>query len=89
MFIPPDNCLRNLRYEALASGKIVLVTAYAIRRGFLLVDPKVVKSEEQRQLASYLDGMEEASCSTTQISLTQMLRMNLNILILWLRGPAR
>ena len=54
------------------------MTMYAICRGFTPVDPKVIKSEEQRQLASYPNGMEGTSCGTIQISVTQMLRMNLS-----------
>ena len=79
IFIAPDNCLRDLRQAALAAGKLVLITTYAIRRGFVLLDPKVVKSEEQRRLASFLDGMEVSSCGATYISLTQMLQLNLKI----------
>ena len=77
VFITPDNCLRSVRYEALAAGKIVLVTTYAIRRGFMVLDPNIIKSEEQRRLASYLDGMEDAGA--IHVSLTQMLQLNLNI----------
>jgi 5-formyltetrahydrofolate cyclo-ligase len=79
VFIAPDNCLRILRYAALAAGKLVLVTTYGIRRGFIILDPKVIQSEQQRRLASYLDGMEDASSGATHISLTQMLHLNLKI----------
>jgi 5-formyltetrahydrofolate cyclo-ligase len=79
IFITPDNCLRDFRYAALAAGKLVLVTTYAIRRGFVILDPHVVQSEEQRRLASYLDGMEDPSSGAMHVSLTQMVQLNLKI----------
>jgi 5-formyltetrahydrofolate cyclo-ligase len=79
VFITPDNCLQYLRYAALAAGKLVLVTTYAIRRGFVVLDPKVIQSDEQRRLVSYLDGMEDPSLGATQISLTEMLHLKLKI----------
>jgi 5-formyltetrahydrofolate cyclo-ligase len=79
VFITPDNCLQYLRYAALAAGKLVLVTTYAIRRGFVILDPRVIQSEEDRRLASYLDGMEDPSSGAAHISLTQMLHLNLKI----------
>lgn len=79
VFIAPDNCLRDLRYAALLAGKTVLVTTYGIRRGFVLLDPKVVQSEEQRRLASYLDGMEDPSSGAMHITLTQMQQVDTKI----------
>jgi hypothetical protein len=46
--------------------------------GFIPVDPKVVKSEEQRQLSSHLTAWRMLHVAPTQISLTHMLRVNLN-----------
>jgi 5-formyltetrahydrofolate cyclo-ligase len=79
IFITPDNCLRELRYAALLAGKTVLVTTYGIRRGFVLLDPKVIQSEERLRLASYLDGMEDPSSGAMRISLTQMLQVDMKI----------
>ena len=79
VFITPDNCLRDLRHAAVAAGKLVLVTTYAVRRGFVLLNPKVIEWEERRRLASYLDGMEDPSCGAMHVSLTQMLHLNLKI----------
>ena len=57
IFITPDNCLDRLRLRALRDGKVVLMTTYAIRRGFWVLDPKAIAPEEY-QYASTLDGME-------------------------------
>lgn len=57
IFIAPDNCLQELRYQALTDGKIVICTTYGIRRGFYLLDPKEIE-ERKWEVASYLDGME-------------------------------
>jgi 5-formyltetrahydrofolate cyclo-ligase len=57
LFIAPDNCIQELRYRALKDGKAVLVTTYGIRRGFWLLDPRVIR-EEKWEMASMLDGME-------------------------------
>ncbi|MCJ1311308.1 hypothetical protein MMC25_004979 [Agyrium rufum] len=57
VFITPDNCLEELRLRSLKSGKRVLMTTYAIRRGFFLLDPAVI-SVEKFEYACTLDGME-------------------------------
>jgi 5-formyltetrahydrofolate cyclo-ligase len=59
VFVTPDNCLEGLRYQALTLGKNVLVTTYAIRRGFHLLDPRIIDTREKRMQASLLDGMEK------------------------------
>ena len=59
LFVTPDNCLEQLRYRALEDGKKVLVTTYAIRRGFWLLDPADITTSELRRLASVLDTMEK------------------------------
>src|ERR1700730_9205263 len=38
-FIPPDNCLVNLRRRMLLAGKTMVVSTYGIYRGFRLLDP--------------------------------------------------
>ena len=58
IFITPDNCLEELRLAALNDGKKVLITTYAIRRGFKLIDPAIV-SPSRYEYASTLDGMEK------------------------------
>ena len=57
IFIAPDNCLQQLRFQALQDGKKVLVTTYGIRRGFFLLDPAVI-DRGKYEVCSLLDGME-------------------------------
>jgi 5-formyltetrahydrofolate cyclo-ligase len=57
IFIAPDNCIERLRLQALRDGKIVLMTTYSIKRGFWLLDPKVI-APELYPFAAMLDGME-------------------------------
>ena len=57
IFITPDNCLEQLRRQALRDHKIILITTYGIRRGFLLLDPARIEASEYRY-AGTLDGME-------------------------------
>lgn len=57
IFITPDNCLDRLRLKALEDCKTVLMTTYAIRRGFWLLDPATI-APEHLLYASTLDGME-------------------------------
>lgn len=78
VFITPDNCLEELRYEALKAGKTVLVTTYAIRRGFWLLDPQRIPAARW-EYASTLDGMERAGLGARSITLAQMRREGLRI----------
>jgi len=57
IFITPDNCIERLRHQALLDGKRVLMTTYAIRRGFWLLDPAEI-APDHYLYASTLDGME-------------------------------
>lgn len=57
LFITPDNCVEMLRYQALRDGKSILMTTYAIRRGFWLLDPATI-AEDRWLHAATLDGME-------------------------------
>lgn len=57
IFITPDNCLDRLRLQALIDGKLVLMTTYSIKRGFWLLDPRLI-APELYLYASTLDGME-------------------------------
>ena len=75
VFITPDNCLEGLRYEALINGKLVLMTTYAIRRGFWLLDPCQFDPSNYRH-ASTLDGMERMG---RPISLSDMMDLRLEI----------
>ncbi len=68
VFITPDNCLEQLRYQTLRDGKLMLITSYSIKRGFFLIDPKRI-SPEQYLYASTLDGMERVG---TPISLAEI-----------------
>lgn len=58
VFVTSDNALQELRYRALKDGKRVLVHTHALRRGFVLLDPRRI-SEERLEVASLLDGMEK------------------------------
>ena len=60
VFITPDNCLDRLRLRALQDGKTVLMTTYSIKRGFWLLDPKVI-APDLYLYASTLDGMEKVA----------------------------
>jgi len=71
VFITPDNCLERLRHQALLDGKLVLITSYAIRRGFFLLDPARIPPE-QRLYASTLDGMERVG---VPVSLAQIVHL--------------
>ncbi|KAI9643172.1 hypothetical protein NHQ30_007788 [Ciborinia camelliae] len=57
IFIAPDNCLQELRCQALKDGKTVLCTTYGIKRGFFLLSPQKIP-ERKWEVASLLDGME-------------------------------
>nr|WP_318283146.1 MULTISPECIES: hypothetical protein [unclassified Ochrobactrum] len=64
IFITPDNCLDRLRLQALKDGKTVLITTYSIRRGFWVLDPKLI-SPDHYLYASTLDGMERVGQPVT------------------------
>jgi len=57
VFCAPDNSVEQLRYEALAAGKSILVPTYGLRRGFAHLDGAVLARSDLRHAAS-LDGME-------------------------------
>lgn len=78
VFITPDNCLEGLRRRALSDGKKVLVTTYAIRRGFWLLDPAVIITPEQRQLASLLDAMERPGLGRP-VTLAEIQKLDLKV----------
>ena len=78
VFITPDNCLEHLRFRALQDGKKVLVTTYAIRRGFWLLDPAVIKTVEDRQLACLLDAMERPGLGR-HLTLYEMRQLDLAV----------
>lgn len=58
IFVAPDNSLLKMRRIAIQDGKTLLVATYAIRRGFMILDPGSVPPEEEAWAAS-LDGLEE------------------------------
>lgn len=78
IFIAPDNCLQELRFQALKDGKVVLVTTYGIRRGFWVLDPKSI-AQEKWEMASMLDGMERVGRHTTLAEITQMGKIDLMV----------
>lgn len=71
IFITPDNCLDRLRLRALEDGKTVLMTTYSIKRGFWLLDPRVI-APELYLYASTLDGMERVG---RPVGLTEIMAM--------------
>ncbi|OAP56601.1 hypothetical protein AYL99_08713 [Fonsecaea erecta] len=78
IFITPDNCLEQLRLRALEDGKKVLVTTYAIRRGFWLLDPAVIVTPEARKLACLLDAMERPGLGRA-LSLAEIQQLGLQV----------
>ncbi|KAN0101390.1 5-formyltetrahydrofolate cyclo-ligase [Hyaloscypha variabilis] len=73
LFIAPDNCIQELRYCALRDGKTVLVTTYGIRRGFWLLDPRVL-DQEKLEIASMLDGMEKVGRHVSLADIKNLLK---------------
>lgn len=75
VFIAPDNCLERLRLQALKDGKLVLITTYAIRRGFWLLDPSKI-DPWRYEYACTLDGMERLA---DHVQLADMLHGNVTV----------
>ncbi|MDP2733141.1 MAG: 5-formyltetrahydrofolate cyclo-ligase [Hoeflea sp.] len=71
IFITPDNCLDRLRLQALIDGKTILMTTYSIKRGFWILDPKVI-APELYLYASTLDGMERIAKPVSLREIQQM-----------------
>ena len=57
VFIAPDNCLAELRYQAIRQGKKLIVSTYGIRRGFVYLTNEKINPHDY-ELAATLDGME-------------------------------
>ncbi len=72
IFITPDNCIEQLRYQALLDGKKVLCTTYSIRRGFWLLDPATI-SPDRYLYAATLDGMEREGRPLTLVEISEQL----------------
>ncbi|MFA7496490.1 MAG: 5-formyltetrahydrofolate cyclo-ligase [Acidithiobacillus sp.] len=68
IFITPDNSLFNVRRKAFLDAKKVVVSTYGIGRGFYVVDPSIVKSENVDFLST-LDGLEHFAdvCSLKEL----------------------
>jgi len=64
VFIAPDNCLTQIREQALRDRKTIIVSTYGIQRGFVLLSPEQVPAGEE-QFASWLDGLEHYGRSIT------------------------
>ncbi|MCJ1337979.1 hypothetical protein MMC09_003263 [Bachmanniomyces sp. S44760] len=75
IFITPDNCLEDLRLAALEEGKIILVTSYALKRGFFLLEPAIIPPHRY-EYASTLDGLEKVA---RPISLWHMQKEGLKV----------
>lgn len=57
IFIAPDNCLEDLRWELLKAGVGFAMTSYGIVRGFSTIDPADVPPGQERYAAT-LDGFD-------------------------------
>lgn len=57
VFIAPDNSTEDLRRQAMAEGKRLLVPTYGLRRGFVRIEGAAI-AEADRAMAATLDGME-------------------------------
>jgi 5-formyltetrahydrofolate cyclo-ligase len=64
LFITPDNATERLRRYAMLDGKTIVMTTYAITRGFLILEPGAVPAGEERYAAT-LDGMDTYARPTT------------------------
>jgi 5-formyltetrahydrofolate cyclo-ligase len=53
IFVTPDNATEHLRRFAILDGKTLLMTTYAITRGFLVLEPGVVPAGEERYAAHH------------------------------------
>jgi 5-formyltetrahydrofolate cyclo-ligase len=73
IFITPDNCLEQLRYQALIDGKRILTTSYSIKRGFWLLEPDRIRPDRYLY-ASTLDGMEREARPMTLENIASELR---------------
>jgi 5-formyltetrahydrofolate cyclo-ligase len=69
LFITPDNATEHLRRHAILDGKTLVMTTYAITRGFLVLEPGTVPSGEERYAAT-LDGMDTFATPTTLAELS-------------------
>ncbi|KAK8175575.1 5-formyltetrahydrofolate cyclo-ligase [Phyllosticta citrichinensis] len=79
VFIAPDNCLEQLRRDALRDGKTVLVTTYGIRRGFWLLEPAAIAASEWSvEHAAMLDGMERVGRA---VALSSVARLRVDLLV--------
>jgi 5-formyltetrahydrofolate cyclo-ligase len=78
LFVTPDNCLETLRYRALRDGKKVLVTTYAICRGFYLLDPQIIDTDTKRFQSSLLDAMEKSGLGRC-VSLSSLKEQKLQV----------
>ncbi len=58
VFITPDNCLEKLRSQAVRDRKVMLMTTYGIRRGFVELAPGSV-SDGLEDYAVLLDAIEK------------------------------
>ena len=70
VLVTPDNCLEQLRHQALKDGKKLLVATYKLQRGFVLLDPERI-GEDRLEMASWLDGMERPGIGR-HVSLAQI-----------------
>ncbi|MEM0023844.1 MAG: 5-formyltetrahydrofolate cyclo-ligase [Thermofilaceae archaeon] len=57
LFITPDNCLEQLREAAIIDGKTFVMPTYGIRRGFILLERRLVPHGKE-DFAASLDGAE-------------------------------
>lgn len=58
LFITPDNCMEKLREKAIVDGKTFVMPTYGIRRGFVVLERKLVPVGKE-DFAATLDGAEK------------------------------
>ena len=71
LFITPDNATEDLRRVAMLDGKTIVMTTYAITRGFLLLEPGQVPAGQERYAAT-LDGMDRYARPVTLHELAEL-----------------
>lgn len=76
VFVTPDNCLEQLRGQVIRDKKILLMTTYGIRRGFIELLPEQVPSGMENYVV-LLDAIEKAGRYTSLEEIQQRYRIDL------------
>lgn len=76
VFITPDNCLEKLRSQVVRDKKVMLMTTYGIRRGFIELRPEVVPAGLEN-FAVLLDAIEKIGRYISLEEIQQRYRVDL------------